>query len=314
VHDSAVGYDSDRVEPPRHDRNRILQPLQNQARAFSSEFVLLPALTQPGFAGSRKILPCTKMDEKLTLKASPVEPELELLRRQLKLGEQLLAAFRQAMGHDMPNHLVAAQGLVRLLEMDEKERLSPAGKEYLGRLTIVLQRVEALTRMLAEICRVGRDEQPAERVSIAEVAQEVSVEMNQLFPGRLVAYHLPTTPFFLDAARPDVRRLLSQLMRNALQASPESTIAHVELGTSEAAGKREFWIADRGRGLLPDARELIQSYLSGRAVKSPGTGLGLLLVRRIVVHWGGTIRVDSEPGRGTIFTVSLSAAREAGRP
>src|SRR6266568_1263535 len=82
------------------------------------------------------------MDRELELDAAPADPKAEVLRRQLQLGEQLLASFRQAMGHDMPNHLVAAQGLVRLLEMDEKERLSPAGREYLGRLTIVLQRVE----------------------------------------------------------------------------------------------------------------------------------------------------------------------------
>src|SRR5437868_10154636 len=96
------------------------------------------------------------MDSELASEMMPTAQELAALRRRVLLGEQLLALFRQAMGHDMPNHLVALQGLVRLLEMDEKDRLSLAGQDYLCRLTATQERVEALVRMLSDICRAGR--------------------------------------------------------------------------------------------------------------------------------------------------------------
>src|SRR5438270_183588 len=174
------------------------------------------------------------MDSELASEMMPTAQELAALRRRVLLGEQLLALFRQAMGHDMPNHLVALQGLVRLLEMDEKDRLSLAGQDYLARLTAIQERVEALVRMLSDICRAGRSEQSPERLALGEVAQEVSVEINQLFAGRVIEYHLPKSPFFLTAVRPDLHRVLVQLLRNAVQASPEGVPAQIEIGTREA--------------------------------------------------------------------------------
>jgi signal transduction histidine kinase len=231
--------------------------------------------------------------------------ELERLQRELKSAEQLLACFRQAMGHDMPNHLVAIRGLVRLLEIQEKDGLAPASQEYLQRVTAVTERAESLMRMLAEICKVGRRDRLAESVLLGDVAQEAAAQINQLFPGRAIEYHLPEQPFLLTALRPDVRQVLVQLMRNAVQASPEGRPVHIELGTRQTSSVREFWVADRGQGISSEQREHLKDFLSGELARNPGNGLGLVLVRRIVDYWGGSIRMESEPGGGTTVVITL---------
>jgi signal transduction histidine kinase len=229
--------------------------------------------------------------------------ELESLQRELLGAEQLLACFRQAMGHDMPNHLVAIRGLVRLLEMEEKDRLAPVSREYLQRIATVIQRVEMLVRTLAEICKVGRRDRHAESVSLADVAQEAAAEISQLFPGRVIEYDWPESPFVLTVLRPDLCQVLVQLMRNAVQATPEPAPVQIEIGAREA--QREFLVADKGRGLPPELQARLQDFLSGRLAKNPGNGLGLVLVRRIIDTWGGKIRIESGQGRGTTFTITL---------
>src|SRR5579864_8128381 len=131
------------------------------------------------------------MDKELPADMAPASHEEAVLHRRALQGEQLLALFRQAMGHDMPNHLVALQGLVRLLEVEEKDRLSAAGQDYLRRLAAIHERGEGLVRVLSEICRVGRGEQPPEQLLLSEVAQEAAVEIKQLFPDRVIEYHFP---------------------------------------------------------------------------------------------------------------------------
>jgi signal transduction histidine kinase len=231
--------------------------------------------------------------------------ERERLQRELKSTGQLLACFRQAMGHDMPNHLVAIRGLVRLLEIEEKDRLAPASREYVQRLAAVTERVESLMRMLAEICKVGRRDRLAESVLLGDIAQEAAAEINQLFPDRAIEYHFPEQPFLLTALRPDVRQVLVQLMRNAVQASPLDRPVHLELGTRQTPAVREFWIADRGRGIPAEQGAHLKDFLSGTQARNPGNGLGLVLVRRIVDYWGGSIRMESEPGAGTTVVITL---------
>src|SRR5947209_6737970 len=94
----------------------------------------------------------------------------------------LLAVFQQTVGHDLPNHLIAIQGLARVLELEEGERLSPAGRDLLARLAAAAQRAHEIVGTLAEIGRVGREVHATEFVALAELGREVAAELNQLFP------------------------------------------------------------------------------------------------------------------------------------
>jgi signal transduction histidine kinase len=254
------------------------------------------------------------MDKELPADMAPASHEQAVLRRRALQGEQLLALFRQAMGHDMPNHLVALQGLVRLLEVEEKDRLSATGQDYLRRLTAIHERVEGLVRTLADICRVGRSEQPQEPLLLSDVAQEAAVEIKQLFPDRVIEYHFPWSRFCLTAVRGDLHRVLVQLMRNAVQAYANGRTAWLEIGTRETPAALEFWIADRGCGLPPERQQQLTDFLAGRQLRNPGNGLGLVLVNRIVQHWQGTLRIESSAGHGTTVTIGLPATREPCSP
>ncbi|MGH9590314.1 MAG: sensor histidine kinase [Terracidiphilus sp.] len=101
----------------------------------------------------------------------------------------------------------------------------------------------------------------------------------------------------------------TNLIDNALDASPES--GHMEIATwnepetSGAPARLGVSICDRGSGIAPDVLPHIFEAFFTTKTQGAGTGLGLEIVHRIVTQkFGGTIDVESEPGR-TVFTVRL---------
>src|SRR5689334_5074425 len=89
---------------------------------------------------------------------------------------RLLACYQEALGHQLPNHLVALQGLARLLEEAEAGRLGPEGRTYLGRLAALARQVDDTVRALAEVGRVCRDACGGP-TDVADVAHEAGAEV-----------------------------------------------------------------------------------------------------------------------------------------
>jgi signal transduction histidine kinase len=107
-------------------------------------------------------------------------------------------------------------------------------------------------------------------------------------------------------ADPDLlRHVLGNLLGNAVKYSPEGSPVRLDLGRVD--GDARFIVEDHGIGIPPgDRGALFEAFSRGSNVGArPGTGLGLLIVKRCVETHEGTIQVDSELGRGTAVTVRL---------
>ena len=78
------------------------------------------------------------------------------------------------------------------------------------------------------------------------------------------------------------------------------------IATSRGAnGGVRIVVADTGRGM--NEKEIAQAFDDFYTTKAEGTGLGLSVVRRLTADMNGSVRVESEPGRGTTFTIELPA-------
>jgi signal transduction histidine kinase len=104
-----------------------------------------------------------------------------------------------------------------------------------------------------------------------------------------------------------VRQITLNLLSNAVKFTPDG--GRVDLRAQLVDGGIEIAVADTGIGIAPEDQaavfEEFRQVGSDSGRKSEGTGLGLALARRFVELHGGTIRVESAPGRGTTFTFSL---------
>jgi signal transduction histidine kinase len=98
-----------------------------------------------------------------------------------------------------------------------------------------------------------------------------------------------------------LHRAISNLVLNAMDAMPQG--GRLTLRTRGEDGKVLIEVVDTGSGLTPEECERI--FTPYYTSKQHGTGLGLAIVQSVVSDHGGSVRVQSEPGRGTTFVVEL---------
>lgn len=147
------------------------------------------------------------------------------------------------------------------------------------------------------------------RVDLLALASDAVHDGQAIDPGRTITMEVldgPGTPEVLgDEAR--IRQVLSNLVANALQHTPESADVTVRVGTDGDDAVLE--VADRGPGMnQEDASRVFERFYrtdSSRARASGGTGLGLSIVESLVRAHGGAVSVTTAPGEGCRFRVTL---------
>jgi signal transduction histidine kinase len=98
-----------------------------------------------------------------------------------------------------------------------------------------------------------------------------------------------------------IRRVLVNLVSNAIQAMPKG--GKLTLRASRSDGKTLIRVRDTGNGMTQEVMEKLFQPLF--TTKAKGTGFGLPVCKRLVEAHGGEIVVESEPGKGTIFTITI---------
>ena len=224
-------------------------------------------------------------------------PDAEALRRRLAQAERLLACFQKAVGHELPNQLVAIQGLAQVLDLEEGERLSPDGREYLTRLAAAARRTHTLVRALADVGRAWRDRRLREPVALEDEVREAVAQVNQLSSGHPVEYHFSELTTVLTVPRLALRQVLVQLLKHAVQAAPDGRTPRVTVGARRTEAGAEFWVAGDSPGTPSgDPQDLFEPFAPGTG-PTTGNGLGLFLVRLLVEDWGGSVHIQSVPGQ-----------------
>jgi signal transduction histidine kinase len=230
---------------------------------------------------------------------------------------RLLESLRHALAHDLPNQLLAVQGLARLVLEEQGERLDPAGRELLERLAAAARRADESARSLADLVRLVRLAGHEEEVALAPVVREAAAGVNLFFPGSAIEYHVEDGLPSLRVSRFALHQLLVQLLRAAARTARPGTLLHVEVGAASTPEGIEFWVADDGTGLSPDQVRQLSDLAPGGRGLTTGNELGLALVCQVVAGWGGSLRVRSRPDEGTRFTVRVPdhcERTEGGRP
>jgi signal transduction histidine kinase len=205
---------------------------------------------------------------------------------------RLLAALQKGLGHELANQLVAVQGLARLLELEEGERLSAEGRDYLGRVAAGAARAHNLAGALADVARLASPAPPG-AVDLAEVVAEAAAEAKQLAPGRAAEYHASVPAIQLSVPRPALRKALVILLRHA-------GALRVEVSGRPAATGVEIRIAGDGPAVPSEQVGRLFEPFTG----PDGPGLDLFLARELAEAWGGSLRLDPGEGAGRVFIVA----------
>ncbi|MEW5981556.1 MAG: ATP-binding protein [Acidobacteriota bacterium] len=224
---------------------------------------------------------------------------------------QKVAAWREVarrLAHEIKNPLTPIQLCAQRLQRQFSSS-PPAVREFVDENTAtIVGEVESLKALVDEFSQFAR--MPAPRRSPTDLhglLDSTLVLYDGLFPDvrfeTLFAVTLP--PIRLD---PDqIRRVIINLVDNAVEAINQHGQIVVETRYEKDAGAVRVVVADNGPGIPPEERDkLFMPYYS---TKKRGSGLGLAIVRRIVAEHGGTIDVGENAPTGTRFTIELPCDR-----
>jgi two-component system, NtrC family, sensor histidine kinase HydH len=238
----------------------------------------------------------------------PVEPLLaDAERQQFRERYAEIAALAGGLAHEIRNPLSTISLNLELLNEDLEQLAVPQSRRMLMRVQSVQKECHNLERILEDFLKFARAGQLAlEPTDLNELVREfVRFWQPQSENAHIeVRPHLASDIPQVMADPALVRQALLNLAMNARHAMPTGGV--LELQTCRRDGRVVLEIIDTGTGMDERTRgKLFEAFFSTRP---GGSGLGLPTVRRIVEAHRGTISCDSEPGRGTRFTIALPAA------
>jgi len=225
---------------------------------------------------------------------------LEVLRRD----------FVANASHELKTPVAAVRALAETLLTalpDDPE----AGRRFAERIGREAERLDALTRDLLDLSRVERGTLDVEPVDLVGLVKEVVGGYADRAEERRIKLSTELGPgVALRGDRAQLGLLLSNLIDNALRYTPAKGAVCVRLDAAES--RAVLQVTDTGQGIpageLSRVFERFYRVDKARARQTGGTGLGLAIVRHVAEVHGGTVRVDSELGRGSTFTVTLPVA------
>jgi signal transduction histidine kinase len=161
----------------------------------------------------------------------------------------------------------------------------------------------ALTRQLLIFAR--HEARKPEILEIDEVLRTAGPLLHRLVPESVhIAMNLSAGPARIEADRRHLEQAIMNLVVNARDAMPRGGSIHIETSASES-GPVRIMVRDTGHGMTPEVRDRIFEPFFSTKPSGTGTGLGLPTVQRIVGESGGEISVESTPGEGARFTITL---------
>jgi PAS domain S-box-containing protein len=219
--------------------------------------------------------------------------------------ERLQQEFIVMVTHDLKTPLTSIKGLAQL--MLRWEEYSRASLE-----TIVSQsnHLDRLINDLLDVARMeaGRLDLQFEPVDLAQLAQ-LAVRQAQATTNRhLVRLEIAEQPIVHTWDGDRIRQILQNLLTNAIKYSPDGGEIVVRVEDEPGQGQARFSVCDRGLGIAPEEQpRLFDRFYRAEASQTAGEGLGLGLYisRSLVMAHGGLISVESQPGAGSTFTVTL---------
>jgi PAS domain S-box-containing protein len=245
--------------------------------------------------------------------------QLSKLNEDLLKSNDDLAQFAYVASHDLQEPLRKIQTFTtRIIEV-ENDKLSEKGKDYFARIQSSSRRMQQLILDLLSYSRVNAGKNLFESTDLNKILESVKENMKEMLDHKkaeIISSELPTVliiPFQFE-------QLLTNLVSNALKFSRKTATPVITI-KAEAVLQKEIHAAandpqayyhhlsfsDNGIGFEAQYGERIFQVFQRLHGKEEyeGTGIGLSIVKKIVDNHHGTITVESEPGKGTIFHIYI---------
>lgn len=239
--------------------------------------------------------------------------EQEALVEQLRLANKALESFVYTVSHDLKTPLVSLGGFVGLLEKDLEKGDLDTMREDVRELRAATARMAELVNGLLKLSRAGRTLGDEQEVDLGGLVGEVIADRHALIEaaGAVLEAADRWPRARVDPLR--IKEVLGCLVDNALKYTRPGVAPRVALGWREDEDGLHVYVQDNGRGIRPaDQERIFELFERAGPGDEDGSGVGLALARRSAEAHGGSLTVDSTPGRGSTFWLHLPRERLVG--
>ena len=225
-----------------------------------------------------------------------ITAERERTEEQLRTGAtKAVCDLAAGVAHEIGNPLNALALSLQLVKRD------PTDTEAIDTGLAQLKRLDGIIRDFLTAIRPRKPNLMTG--SVADPLKDCLAILKQQFEDRRIAVTLD-----IPAALPNValdaeqmEQVFFNLLKNALEAMKDGGTVILTLGSDD----RDVFLSIRDDGSGMDAEQLANLFEPYRTTKEKGTGLGLMISKRIITEHGGSIAAESKPGEGTTFTITL---------
>lgn len=241
--------------------------------------------------------------EERTAELVEVNRQLVEAKNEAETANRSKTSFLAAASHDLLQPLNAARLFVSAMD---GQSLPERPRALVSQASTALDSVEDLLEALFEISRLdaGAIQPEIADHALGGILHALKVEFAPLALAGNLHFDVPDTDLWVRSDARLLRRVLQNFVSNAIR---YTEAGHVIVEVSEEAGGVRVAVHDTGPGIAEADREEIFGEFRrvGKTQKIPGKGLGLAIVRRVSIMLGHTVGLETEPGRGSTFSILL---------
>jgi signal transduction histidine kinase len=231
---------------------------------------------------------------------------LQQTNEKLRKSNAELDSFVYSVSHDLRAPLSSMLGVVGLCEMGN---MDPFIEKNVSLLKSSIKKLDGFIIDILDYSRNSREEIAMQEIHFEELLTEISNNLKFMPSGDQRKVEILTVLENGVACRTDKSRLgiiLNNLISNGIRyQDPDTAHPFVRVRVVVSAPFVDIIVTDNGIGIAKENQEKVFRMFYRVSNQSIGSGLGLYIVRETVEKLHGTIRLESEPGKGTVFTIRL---------
>ena len=232
----------------------------------------------------------------------------------LEQQDKAKSDFIMMMTHELKAPLMAVQGLLDVMQKGYVGPLTEKQKELIGR---IFRRIDSLMEVSTDLLDIYEWQTKRPDTQSINLSMNVQIQRavdlfktSALEKGLTMDVDLPDQDLILMGSEDEIEKILNNLITNAIKYTPKE--GNISMALSASGGNVVFMIKDTGIGINDeDIPKIFDEFFRSKGAKKIdpyGKGLGLPFVKQLVEGLGGTIRVKSEKGKGSEFTLVFPEA------
>lgn len=259
-------------------------------------------------------------DPQVTLESDEPAPQFDMPAGALRRGsdapvaesdssrEAEQAALHYALSHDLRAPLRVIDGFTRIVKEDYSRHLDRLGQDHLERVLAASARMNGMIDAILAQAKLGAESLNRNEIDISRVVQDVAAELAGTLAAPASVEWVIQPGLWVMADAGLLRRVIENLVGNALKYSAKVPSPRVEFGCMSATNPPVFFVRDNGAGFdMQHAEKLFGMFQRLHSAKDfEGTGVGLASVRHIIRRHGGRVWAEAQPGRGACFYFTLA--------